>query len=1016
MSGAGKIQLLSLREALIESGYVRKGSRAGWTEGKLVTSLLKVAESNPKTHGGLILFVDEMGKFLEGAAQDGEDIYIFQQLAEAASRSNGRFLVVGVLHQAFEEYANRLTHEMRDEWSKIQGRFIDLPVNAVGEEQLELISRAIESDRKVEKPSPDAVNIAQLVCRGKDADSTRLAMTLENCWPLHPVVACLLGPISRRRFGQNQRSIFGFLNSSEYHGFQDFLSTATEGDLYRPHELWNYLKSNLESSILVSPDGHRWALAVEALERCEASGGDGFHIDLLKTIAVVDLFKDRSGLVPNLELLQTCFPDTSKRSMEKGLKQLRDWSLTIFKKFQDADAIYAGSDFDIERAVAGALEEVGEIDFNTLKSLANIPPMLAKRHYHEVGAMRWFDVSVVPAKDLVEAASKFQPDKGVIGEFLLAIPTSGESEDALKVLCKKAARKSDEWNIIAGFSRRSWGISTLARELLALERVRDEHPELAGDAVARNEVLARLVELHTQLESEVSRSFDQAEWYQKHHSGKAYRQVHLSELTSDMAGKHFDQCPRIHNELLNRQKPSNSAVAAQNTLLQRMVNNEGESRLGIEGYPAEGGLFASLLEKTCLYVEQGDGWQFVFPSDAESKDPCRIYPAWEAAKGYIKKHRARPVSISEIYEEVWSQPPYGVNKGLVPVLSVAFILSQREKVATYRDGIFRARFEDIDSESLSSGLANIQLRWMDLDTSSRRLLSDLSEVVRELDVGNELKDLKPIDVGRGLVSIYDRFPQWTKRTMRLSSAAVQVRNIFKRANDPNKFLFDDIPSLVGKNATSAVGVGDDCEAVSFVKDGLMELSQAYPAMLHRLRDMMLEELQVPNLSPQSLSELKARAANAIDIAGDFRLDAFAKRLAEFDGSDEGTEGIASLAANKPPRDWIDADVDRATLEIADMSQQFLRAETFTRIKGRPEKRQSIAIVIGVEGRPVPIQEDFEITDVERKEVEELVDQLTTDLESKSKTRRIVLAALAEAGARLMLAQAAKQNEKAVGGR
>ena len=93
-----------------------------------------------------------MGKFLEAAAQDGTDIYVFQQLAEAASRTNGRLLVVGVLHQAFEEYAHRLSREMRDEWVKIQGRFIDLAVNTTGEEQIDLISRAIESDHRPKAP------------------------------------------------------------------------------------------------------------------------------------------------------------------------------------------------------------------------------------------------------------------------------------------------------------------------------------------------------------------------------------------------------------------------------------------------------------------------------------------------------------------------------------------------------------------------------------------------------------------------------------------------------------------------------------------------------------------------------------------------------------------------------------------------------------------------------------------------------------------------------------------------
>ncbi|MEQ9448841.1 MAG: hypothetical protein RLN70_08020, partial [Rhodospirillaceae bacterium] len=105
------------------------------------------AAFSPKTHGGLVVFIDEMGKFLEGAAHEGADIYIFQQLAELASRSNGRLLIVGVLHQAFEEYAHRLSRELRDEWAKVQGRFIDLAVNTAGEEQIDLISRALETDR-----------------------------------------------------------------------------------------------------------------------------------------------------------------------------------------------------------------------------------------------------------------------------------------------------------------------------------------------------------------------------------------------------------------------------------------------------------------------------------------------------------------------------------------------------------------------------------------------------------------------------------------------------------------------------------------------------------------------------------------------------------------------------------------------------------------------------------------------------------------------------------------------------
>lgn len=991
-----------LGEALIDSGHVALRPKNGWTEDQVVNTLIDLATNKPKTHGGLILFVDEMGKFLEAAAQDGSDVYIFQQLAEAASRSNGRLLFIGVLHQAFDEYAHRLSHELRDEWAKIQGRFVDLPVNTIGEEQIDLISRAIEYRKVQPKSLALSKSVAKIARRERAQDVDQLAKMLEKCWPLHPVTACLLGPISRRRFGQNQRSIFGFLNSAEPHGFQDYLHSADETDLYAPSELWNYLRTNLEPSILASPDGHRWALAAEALDRCEALGGDGFLIDLLKTIAIIDLFKERSGLVPSFELIQTCFPKTNASELKKALATLDSWSLTIFKKFQGAHAIFAGSDFNIDRAVSNALDEIDQLDFTALKSLAGLQPILAKRHYHETGAMRWFDMNITPAKDVMEVASQFKPTNGLIGEFLLVVPTEGEDEEYVESQCRDAAKLSDQWDIIAGFSARAWTVVMLARELLALGKVNDDHPELAGDPVARREVSARLADLQAQLETELLKSFDQAEWCRKHHTTKQYRYSELNSLASELAGKRFSQCPKLHNELLNRQKPSSSAIAGQNALLRYMITKEGQPSLGIKGYPTEGGLYASLLEATGLYAETGKGWNFVAPSSGET-DTFRLSPAWKAATQYIKRNKKRSISVSELYN-LWAEQPYGIKDGLMPVLSVAFILSQRENLAIYREGIFRARFDDIDVEYLAKDANTIQIRWMDLNKISRSMLSEMAEVVRDLDERNELIHLEPIDVARGLVSIYEKLPKWTKRTMRLSAKAIQVREIFKRANDPNKFLFDDIPALIGSRNAQISSSDDIRDTVSIVKEGLQELVEAYPQMIHRLRDMLLEELQVPNLSKQSLLELHERAENVKELAGDFRLDAFVGRLGILTRDEESFEGIASLAGNKPPADWVDPDMDRASIELVEMAQKFLRAETFTRIKGRKEKRRAIAVLIGMEGKAAPLLEEFDVVDSDKGAIDDLVAQVSKTLDNvEIANRNVLLAVLAELSARYIQA-------------
>ena len=986
-------------ESMKETGLVERRPRGGWSERHLISTLQELAAQRPRTHGGIVLFIDEMGKFLESAVQKNTDIYVFQQLAEVASRSNGRIILIGILHQAFEEYASRISHEMRGEWAKIAGRFVDLSVSTTGEEQIDTISRAIENDRQRKSPGELARTTAALAQHQRSKNVKEFALTLESCWPLHPVTACLLGPISRRRFGQNQRSIFSFLNSSEPHGFQDFLQSAKKGDVYEPDRLWDYLRANLEPSILASSDGHRWALAADALERCETSGGDALCIRLLKTIAIVDLCKDRSGLVASFELLQTCFPDVSDGALKKSLNQLGKWSHIIFKKFLDAYTIFAGSDFDIDQAINGALEDMGQIDFTTLKMLAELQPILAKRHYHETGTMRWFDVNFAHVADIEEIVSKYHPENGVVGQFLLAVPTESESKERIEQQCRKAARHSDEWDIVVGTSEHSRSIFTFARELVALDNIHNDHPQLAGDAVARREVTERIATLQTRIGLELRAAMDGSLWFQKNHSPKRYRHADLNILASELADSRFDKCPRLHNELLNRQRPSSSATGAQKILLRRMVANEGEPRLGIEGFPAEGGLFSSMLEATKLYKQVEGIWRIVAPKNDE--DHSRLAPLWQETVNYIKKHAKRTVPIKEIYDELWQKQPFGIKSGLIPILAVSFILTQRNKIAIYRDGIFRAHFDDVDIDYLSKDPSFIQLRWMNLSSVSGRILSEMSEVVSTLDKGNKSAHIEPIDIARDLVAIYEELSQWTKRTMQLSKNAIKIRDLFKRARDPNKFLFDDIPSVIGKDRD----LSNDKDMRKFVEDfheGLKELIGAYPFMLHRIRDTMLTELGVPNLSPQSLTELRERAENVKELTGDFRLEAFIGRLSKFDGTDSAFEAIASLVTDKPPRNWVDPDVDRAGINVAEMAQQFLRAEAFARIKGRPDKRQAMAVVVGMDGRPVPLLEVFDVADSDQKAIDSLVDVVSTAIENvNTKQRNIILASLAKISARYM---------------
>ena len=118
----------------------------GEDEKGLTTSefLLKKSEKQP-----VIIFIDELGKFFETCAKESSDIFFMQQIAEAAVRSDGRLIVIGLLHQGFSQYASNLEEVTQSEWAKVQGRFADIPFNISIEEQIHLLHKFLVNKKRV---------------------------------------------------------------------------------------------------------------------------------------------------------------------------------------------------------------------------------------------------------------------------------------------------------------------------------------------------------------------------------------------------------------------------------------------------------------------------------------------------------------------------------------------------------------------------------------------------------------------------------------------------------------------------------------------------------------------------------------------------------------------------------------------------------------------------------------------------------------------------------------------------
>ena len=225
-----------------------------------------------------------------------------------------------ILHQAFEQYAQRLEQSHREEWSKVQGRFEDVAFMEPAEQLLRLIGDAIERDDYVNGPraldnarSFLAVSV-NLDLNPRQLNTTDFLQLVENCLPLHPTVSLVVGSLFRR-FAQNERSLFALLNSGEPHGLQNFLANHSYDGrrlpLFSLSDLYDYINTAFGNRLYGSSDGKKWAGIESAIARLP--NPSPIMVKLIKTIGLLGVVGEASvNLKSSTDLLRYTLDDGSE--------------------------------------------------------------------------------------------------------------------------------------------------------------------------------------------------------------------------------------------------------------------------------------------------------------------------------------------------------------------------------------------------------------------------------------------------------------------------------------------------------------------------------------------------------------------------------------------------------------------------------------------------------------------------------------------------------------------------------
>ena len=939
--------------------------------------IAQIRRSSDALASGTLVVLDELGKLLEHEALDGGDIHLLQDIAEHASRSGGRLVVIGILHQSFEQYAARAARDARQEWAKVQGRFHDIAFLSGADETVALLGRAISCTVHPDLAKVSARDVAKAVALRRPTEVDVLTQALTATWPLNPVTALLLGPVSRARFAQNERSVFGFLSSAEPAGFQDFLQATEAGEAtYDPARLWDYLASNFGMALAGGNDGNRFSLAFEAIERAAVKGGDT-HVALTKAAAVIEFFRNGSGLALADDILAHAVPGIDADQRRAAIADLVDWAVLIRQPRLKGYALFAGSDFDLEEAIGRSVTQIDTTQLEGIPQRVGLGFATAKRHYFLTGALRTFEIGLhlIGAGDTAESIADDILAKPARGSGTLALILSDGSigKGEIDPLCKAIAKRlTKSGRVVAvGGATDSFALRSSAAELIAVERVLRDHPQLEGDRIARREIAARQSQCIDLLHRTLEAALESAKWSLSPKPGKVLREP-LALIASALADAGYPNAPILKSELLQRDRPSSNSMAALRDLAHAMVTRFDTRDLGMTGYPAELGLYLTVVKPFGLHREIEPGrFDFAAPDDGEQGHS--LQPAWSLID------TAGDQNLEEVYAR-WAKPPYGIKAGVMPVLALSYMLAKRDTVAVYIDGVFQTAIDDVAVDKLLQRPADFRLRKIDRSVRETAFLSGLA---RHFGLNH---DGASLPVAQALYQRFEALPTFASRTNRLSEDARLVRRVVLKSSDPEAMLFDDLPAAFGDRLTPDLVLG-----------ALAECEASYPSLLDELRVALARSLGVDPLTFAGMGE---RAAITHGLTNDYNFEAFADRAAALEAGSGDVEGLVSILLHRPAHGWSDRDREQALTEVARYGRRFRELEALAVVRDRGAHTEALALVVGLDPLTPPLMRSFVLTDVEKTAAAGLADRVLETLSADRADRRMQLAALARAVASL----------------
>lgn len=783
-----KEKLLNFEEdsyVMFEELYSQLTSGASFSyfnNNNFISQLEQIFEQLKEKGYGIVFIYDEFGRFLQTLPEDKTHttMQFIQDFAELLDHGIDNARSIFISHKDMRQYFTEKP-QFIDEFQRIEKRFKKHYIYSNMNMFFSMADKIISNIRKTEiDPLSLEANLSQLRKYPLfSLNRTELeTLVIKGCHPLHPVSLALLQPLSNA-FGQNERTLFTFLDTNDTNGFKYHVNNSHE--TYYPYQLFDFFFNDLNNASMIDSKYSTLKTYLKNYSKIPNNKDKRIYNEMINLLKFITIWE-----ITNLQSTQNLTTEFISYAMgwpviqtEQVLSRLKGFRVVRYNRLFEQWQIYEGSSIDLDKEIQNKVSNLSltyDTQCNLIQSLLDKKFYSSDQYNLQKKMVRFANIRVITSENILNN-STISSDVDADAFINIILPTRELGSEFYNKL--QSLQQTQNNHLFCIINKKIDFLKSDIYKYEAINQLLTSTSLLSEDQYVKIELQIELDETLYHLKQKIKylTSFnDKFKWYVPRNSSsqKIKNELLLKEILSELFYKQYPLTPIINNEAFNRRNVATVQRNASKKVIDAILENPDEENFNIQGFGPDYLIYATVFKNNGI----------------KSSIDLPAMPDNDLKK--LRESLLQQLYSNNTFTDlvnVLRQEPYGLREPVIPVVFVGLLQDIWPNLMFFNKGQYISRVTSQEICEMVLDGSNITYQVNNFDESDFEFFNNIVELFRESLSEHVLDKSIHIQASSALLGWLQRLPKYTQTTSNQPQHVLLFKTYIRRLEvDPNDSL------------------------------------------------------------------------------------------------------------------------------------------------------------------------------------------------------------------------------------